>query len=192
MEPMSETTTATADRYRRLSDRFADLVAGVPDDRWTQPTPCDDWTVRDLVAHVVETPVMFFSMVDRPFEVTVAVADDPVAAFEQSRRLVQAELDDPDRAGAEFEGFFGRTNFAAAIDRFACMDLVVHGWDLARATGQSDRMDPTEVERLTASVASFGDTLRSPGVCGPEVPVADDADPQTKLLGLLGREAVTV
>jgi uncharacterized protein (TIGR03086 family) len=180
-----------ADRYRRLSDRFAELVAGVPDGAWGNPSPCEEWTARELVAHVVETPGMFFGMVDRPFEITASVDDDPVAAFDQSRRQVQAELDDPVRAATAFEGFFGKSTFAEAVDRFACMDLVIHGWDLARATGQPEDMDPAEVTLLTESVAGFGEMLRSPGVCGPEVPVGDDVDAQTKLLALVGRDART-
>ncbi|HMQ25825.1 MAG TPA: maleylpyruvate isomerase N-terminal domain-containing protein [Acidimicrobiales bacterium] len=43
-----------ADRYRRLADAFTAKVAAVPDDGWDVPTPCEDWTARDLVGHVVE------------------------------------------------------------------------------------------------------------------------------------------
>jgi uncharacterized protein (TIGR03086 family) len=187
MAPMSD----TADRYRRLSDHFAALVAGVPDGAWSNPSPCEDWTARDLVAHVVETPGIMFRMVDRPFELTASVDDDPVAAFDESRRQVQAELDDPERADAAVDGAFGPSTFAGAIDRFACMDLVIHGWDLARATGQPEQMDPAEVARLTDEVASFGEMLHSPGVCGPEIAVGDDVDPQTRLLAIVGRDART-
>jgi uncharacterized protein (TIGR03086 family) len=178
-----------ADRYRRLSDRFAALVAGVPAESWGNATPCEDWTVRQLVAHVVETPGTFFGMVGRPFELTVSVDDDPVAAFDQSRRQVQAELDDPERAATPLDGFFGPSTFASAVDRFASMDLVIHGWDLARATGQPEVIDPAEVERLAEEVVGFGDMLHSPGVCGPEIPVGDDVDAQTKLLAVVGRDA---
>jgi len=79
--------------------------------------------------------------------------------------------------------------FESAIDRFANFDLVVHRWDLARATGLDDTMPPDEVARLSSEVAGFGDAARSPGVFGPEIDVPADADPQTKLLGQLGRPA---
>ncbi|MEO3854597.1 sigma factor-like helix-turn-helix DNA-binding protein [Acrocarpospora sp. B8E8] len=64
------------------------------------------------------------------------VRDDPLGAFVRIRDQVQADLDDPAKAWATFDGRFGRWTFAEAIDRAICLDLAVHGWDLARAAGQ--------------------------------------------------------
>ena len=72
------------------------------------------------------------------------------------------------------------------IDRFLGFDLVVHGWDLARATGQDETMDPAEVERIWGMAESLGDNLRRSGVCGPEIPVSGDAPLQDRLLGAAG------
>jgi uncharacterized protein (TIGR03086 family) len=69
------------------------------------------------------------------------------------------------------------------------MDLVVHRWDLARATGGDEHIDDADIARLTEAAAGFGEMIRSPGVCGPELAVADDADDQTRLLAFLGRQA---
>jgi uncharacterized protein (TIGR03086 family) len=102
---------------------------------------------------------------------------------------VQADLDDPERAGAEFTGFFGTTTFEAAVDRFLNSDLVIHRWDLARATGQDETIDPADAGRVLEGARAFGDAFRSPGACGPEIPVPDDADLQTRLLGFYGRAA---
>ena len=101
---------------------------------------------------------------------------------------VEAVLDDPALAGHEYDGLLGRTTVGTTIDRFLGFDLVVHGWDLARATGQDETMDPAEVERIWAMAESLGDNLRRSGVCGPEVPVPADAPLQDRLLGLLGRD----
>ena len=57
--------TEIADRYRRLSDAFATTVAGVAHDQWDDPTPCEDWTVRDLLRHAVDTQGMFLGLVGR-------------------------------------------------------------------------------------------------------------------------------
>lgn len=57
-----------SDRYRRLSDAFAAKVAGVPQNGWDAPTPCTDWSVRDLVRHVSQTPGLFFGLVGRELE----------------------------------------------------------------------------------------------------------------------------
>lgn len=177
-----------SDRYRRLSAAFADEIAAVPPDRWSDPTPCTDWTVRDLVRHAVETPQMFFGLVGRELRSGPSVDDDPVAAFDSARQQIQADLDDPARAAAGFDGFFGRSTFAEAVDRFVCFDLAVHGWDLARATGQDERIDPGEFPQLWESVELFGEAIRSEGTCGPAVDVPPDADEQTRLLAHLGRK----
>jgi hypothetical protein len=74
--------------------------------------------------------------------------------------------------------------------RFACFDLLVHRWDLARATGLTshEAMPDDQVASAFEVCRSLGDNLRQPGVCGPEVAVADDADEQTRFLAVLGRQ----
>ncbi|TDD72393.1 hypothetical protein E1262_03565 [Jiangella aurantiaca] len=72
-------------------------------------------------------------------------------------------------------------------DQFLGFDLVVHGWDIARGAGLDDTIPAGDVGELLPMVRQLGDNLCRPGVCGPEVRVPDDADDQTKLLGLLGR-----
>lgn len=181
--------TEIADRYRRLSRAFADEVAAVPPEGWDAPTPCVDWTVRDLVAHVVETQGLFLGFVGRSSGDGPAVAADPAGAWEVARAAVQADLDDPERATAEFEGFQGRTTFEAAVDRFLNTDLVVHGWDLARATGQDEHIDPDDVVRVRAVCEGFGEAMRDPRAFGPELDTPAGADDQTRLLAFLGRQA---
>jgi uncharacterized protein (TIGR03086 family) len=176
-----------SERYRKRSQEFADTVAAVPEDRWSNPSPCEEWTARDVVHHVVHTPGIFFGMIGKDYPEPPSVDDDPVAAIEHARNAMQRALDDPEIATAEFDGYFGRTSFEQAVDRFVNFDLVVHRWDLAHATGLDDTMPPEEVERLTDEIAGFGDAARAPGVFGPEVDVPPDADPHTALLGQLGR-----
>jgi len=175
-----------ADRYRRLAAAFADTIAAVPADRWSAPSPCEGWTAEDVVRHVAATPNLFFGFIDEP---AVELPDDPVAAFERSRTAMQRALDDAATAATEFDGFFGRTTFEAAVDRFVNFDLVVHRWDLARAAGLDATIPEDELARLEATARGFGDAARSPGVLGPEVEAPADADRQTKLLAYLGRRA---
>jgi uncharacterized protein (TIGR03086 family) len=176
-----------ADRYRKLAAAFTTKVAAVPDDRWGNPSPCPGWTALDVVRHVAETPAMFFGLVGADMGPLPSVDADPMVAWGATRDRVQAALDDPELANTEFDGFFGRSTFAGAVDRFVCFDLVVHGWDLARATGLDERIDPEEVMRVWNDSRAFGDALRTQGVCGTEVPVPTDADQQQRLLGFLGR-----
>jgi uncharacterized protein (TIGR03086 family) len=178
-----------AERYRRLFGAFVDKVAQVSPEKWDAPSPCEGWTARDVVKHIVDVHVLFERLVGRAFEPQLSVADDPLGAVREVGAIVQANLDDPEKANAEFDGVFGRQTFAAAIDRFLNFDLAVHGWDLARAVGIDARIAPDEIARLRVAAEAFGPALHSPNVCGPAVEVADDADDQTKLLALLGRRA---
>ena len=107
-----------ADRYHRLAADFAATIDAVPADRWASPSPCEEWTARDVVAHVVETHGMFEGMVGRDLGEIPAVADDPAGAFAAARAVVHGHLCDPEAAGATYESpMLGTTSFAEMIDR---------------------------------------------------------------------------
>ena len=182
MEPVAE-------RYRRLADRMTELIAGVPDDRWASPTPCEAWTVRDLVAHVVEVHGMFQKLVGRSLVKHPAVEVDPLGAWTAVRDQMQADLDDPDRAAEEYDGMMGRSTFGASVDGFVCFDLIVHGWDLARATGQDESMDAADVEQLQVMVDRMGPMMLENGVISRQLEPPADASPQERLLAGLGRQS---
>jgi uncharacterized protein (TIGR03086 family) len=176
-----------SERYARLADAFANKIAAVPDERWDSQSPCPDWTARDIVGHVVTTQGMFLGFVGQELGDIPSADDDPVGAWNAARARVQANLDDPEQAKAEFQGFSGTSTFEAAVDKFLCSDLVVHGWDLARAASLEDGMEDEDVERVRRYMESMGDGLRSPGAFGPEVPAPPGADDQVRLLAFLGR-----
>jgi uncharacterized protein (TIGR03086 family) len=176
-------------RYARLAEEFAATIAAVPTDRWGNRSPCPEWTARDLVRHVVETQGTFLGLVGRELGPVPSVDVDPGAAWDAARKAVQADLDDPARAGAEYDGYFGRSTFAGAVDGFVCFDLIVHRWDLARATGLDERLDPADVRSVMEQTAAFGETLRSDQICGPALTPPDGADEQTRMLAFLGRQA---
>jgi uncharacterized protein (TIGR03086 family) len=180
--------TEISERYRRLSDQFATRIRAVPADGWDAQTPCPDWTARDLVRHVVDTQGMFLGLVDRKIGPLPDVAEDPAGAWDAARAAIQADLDDPTRAAAEYDGFLGRSTFEASVDQFLNTDLVVHGWDLARATGQDETIAPEDVRRVMDAARVFGDAMRGPNAFGPEVEAPAGADEQTRMLAFLGRE----
>ncbi len=179
--------TEISDRYRRLADAFARKLAAVPDDRWDSPTPCDEWTVRDVARHVVETQSVFERLVGRDIDGVPPVDDDPGAAWAVASGVVLADLEDASRAEVTFEGYFGTSTFAESVDRFLNFDLLVHGWDLARGAGLDDSIDPADVDWLSAKAEGFGDAMRSPSAFGPEVEAPEGADHGAKLLAFLGR-----
>ena len=75
-----------------------------------------------------------------------------------------------------------------AVDRFYTADVFMHTWDLARATGQDETLDPERCAAMLEGMEPMDELLRSSGQYGPRVPVPDDADPQTKLLAFIGRD----
>ena len=182
--PGSETA---ADRYRRRAEVFTARVEAVPDDGWSNPTPCEGWTVAELVAHVAEAAGLFLGLVDREAPAGPSAADDPVGAWKASRDAIQAGLDDPEIAGLTYEGEMGQATFAMAIDRFASSDLVIHTWDLARATRQDERLDPDDVHEIFEAMKPADEMLRQPGAFGPKIEPPEGADEQTRFLAFLGR-----
>lgn len=177
-----------ADRYDRLAADFAATIAEVPADRWAAPSPCEGWTARDVVKHMVDNHAVFERFVGRGLGDLPSVDDDPGAAFASARRVVSGHLHDPEAAAAAFEGeVFGRTTFAEAIDRFVSFDLLVHRWDLAQAAGIPVTLPADEVATAFDTAMGFGEVLRGPGTFGPEQPAPAGADDQTRLFAFLGR-----
>jgi len=178
-----------SDRYHRLSDAFAEKVAAVPAERWDSRTPCEDWTARDLLGHVVQTQGMFLGFVGKELGDIPSVDTDPLGAWNAARAQVQNMLNDPVQAKTEFQGFTGKSTFEAGVNRFLCTDLVVHGWDLARATGLDESIDPQDLTRVKRDMEAMGDALRSPGAFGPALETPADANEQQRVLAFLGRRA---
>lgn len=177
-----------SERYRGLAQALTDKIRRVHVDRWSSQSPCADWTARDVVGHLVDTHGMFAGLVGLSVEPGPDVDVDPLGAWTAASSQLQALLDDDESASLEFQGMAGTTTLAEAVDRFICFDLNVHGWDLSRATGLDDRIDPAEFDRLWEAVDAFGDLIRSEGTCGPAVDAPPDASEQDRLLAYLGRD----
>ena len=181
--------TNQSDRFRRFADTFTEKVEGVPDGRWDDPAPCEGWVARDVVEHLCEwIPGLFVSAYGLPAPEGPSAADDPVGAWAALRRWVEAALDDPEVAAVEADLPPGRMTLEAAVDMIVTGDVFLHAWDLARATGQDETLDPDEVHAAYEGMLPIDDILRQSGHYGPKVEVPDDADEQTKLLAFIGRQ----
>lgn len=152
-----------------------------------------------MVGHIVEMHGVMLRPLDRTLGPAPALADDPLGAFRAARADVEALLDDPAQAGMEIDAPMGRMTVEQHVDQIPSIDMVLHGWDLARATGQDDTIDPAEVEALWSAMSAIPaevmEKLRTPGafgpgveVFGPEVTVLKGASLQDRLLGLIGRD----
>jgi uncharacterized protein (TIGR03086 family) len=172
-----------------VADGFGARVAAVPPGRWDDPSPCEGWVARDVVRHLVGwVPSLLHAGAGVELAGGPAVDDDPAGAWRALDDGLQRLLDDPDAAARPFSHpQAGDHRLDEAIDRFVLGDVLVHTWDLARATGLDDRLDPDEVARMLPGVEGMGEALVASGHYGPAVAVAGGADPQDRLLALLGR-----
>ena len=182
------TRLAPAERHRVIAGAFSDRVRGTRD--WDAPAPVDGWTARDVVGHLTTwLPGFLAGGSDVHLSTGPDLANDPVGAWQAHADGVQAVLDDPGNADRTFtDPHTGSMPLPQAIDRFYTVDIFMHTWDLARATGQDDALDPTLCAELLSGMEAIEDVIRRSGQYGERVAIPDDADPQTRLLGFIGRD----
>lgn len=186
-----------AERFRRVAAGLTRTIDEVPDDAWTQPSPCEGWNAIDVVRHLttwIPGPGFLLGTYGVATDEMPAVDDDPAGAWAAVRDAIQAGLDDPTIAGrVEDCGPPGHLSFEAAVDMTCIPDVLVHTWDLARAAGVEARLDPDEVARQAAGVARVPPemdlAMRASGHFGARVEVPSDADDLTRLLAFHGRRA---
>jgi uncharacterized protein (TIGR03086 family) len=178
-----------ADRYRKVAAGFTERATNVPSDAWDNTAPCEGWVARDVVRHLVEwMPWMFFTSAGIEAPALPSVDDDPVGAWNALNASIQGLLDDPEKSAMELEMQMGRYSIEQAVDMFGTGDVFIHTWDLARATGLDETLDPDEVHSMFVAMEPMDEMLRDSGQFGARVPVPDDADEQTKLIAFTGRQ----
>ena len=177
-----------AARHRAVADRFADLVRGTAD--WDAPTPVAEWVARDVVSHLIEWfPGFLAGGTSHRLPTGPAVSADPLAAWQAHSEGVQALLDDPVAAESAFaHPYVPEQPLATAIDRFYTTDVFMHTWDLARATGQADALDPTACAEVLSGMEAMEKVIRSSGQFGVRREVAADAPAQDRLMAFIGRD----
>lgn len=187
MDPLDVLALASAE--------FGHRLRAVADDQWGLPTPCEDWTVRLLVAHVLGGNHMAVSLLEgctadhaRECLAGQDPGDDPVTAYETSSAAQLAAFAEP--------GAFERTchhpmgDFPGAqVLGFRIGDLTLHAWDLARATSGDEVLDPVLVEHVWETLSPIGAIIGSIGVFGdgPSGTLDDSALLQARMLDLAGR-----
>lgn len=184
-----------ADLYKRAVYEFDRRVQSIHDDQWGAGTPCTEWSVRDVVNHIVNEDKWVVPLLDGKTIEEVGDAfdgdllgDDPTGAWTTAS---QEALGAVQRDGAmevtthlSFGDLPGRDYLGQVVS-----DHAIHAWDVARGIGADEQLDPELVRFVHDFLAPQVSAWRDVGVFGPEIDVAEDADPQTKLLALVGREA---
>ena len=173
------------DLYKRASEWTASKVAGATS-KLDARTPCDQWDVRTLLNHMLDTQKYFVGAargedVSPPAATPPALlGDDPRADFEHARSDMVRTYGAP--------GVIEKTGPSLGI---AFSDQLLHGWDLAKATGQDATMPKGLPDAAFEMIhGRFTDDQRK-GIFKPEVDVPADASAQDKLLGYTGRNATS-
>jgi uncharacterized protein (TIGR03086 family) len=184
------------DLFDRACKEFDSRVAVVQPDQWSHFTPCSEWDVRALVNHVtVENlwvpPLLQGSTIEEVGDRFDGdqLGDDPQAA---ARRAVDAAteaasaLESVDTAVHISSGDVPAHEYLMQVGA----DNLVHAWDLAIAVGGDTVLDGELVEAVTEWFGGAAEeAYRAGGAIAERPSVADDADPQTRLLAMYGRTA---
>jgi uncharacterized protein (TIGR03086 family) len=180
--------------FRRALERFGQHVQNVGHDQWGGSTPCTDWDVRALVNHLVYENLWMPPLLDgkkisdvgNQFEGDL-LGDDPKSVWDQSSRAVAAAVRAVplDRTVHLSYGDVPARHYVSEL----MSDLAIHGWDLARAIGDDEAIDPEIVELLYQELKPKEDELKATGLFGSKVQPPPGADTQTQLLAVFGRIA---
>ena len=174
-------------------DATREFVAGVGEGQWDDASSCDGWSVRDLVNHIVTGN---YWAVELAGGATIAdvgdrydgdiLGDDPLTVYDVSAAAAAAAFRVPGAMDAPCAVSYGPVPGSVYCGhRF--LDVLIHGWDVAKSTGQDTTLRPDLVDACRAVLEPQLGMLAASGMFGETVPVPDDADAQTRLLAVLGR-----
>ncbi|HTF12640.1 MAG TPA: TIGR03086 family metal-binding protein [Asanoa sp.] len=180
--------------YRRALGGFGDLVAQVRPNQWAAPTPCQAWTVRELVNHIVYEDRWTVPLINGASPGSVGnrferdlLGDDPVAATRDALAEAVAAVSAPGALKRTVELSFGMTPVEDYI-RQLLADHLVHGWDLAAAIDADRDLDDALVDEVTVWLPANEDAYRAGGAIAAVVEVPTDARTQDRLIAAFGRD----
>jgi len=169
------------------------IVAGIRPTQLSEPTPCKEWDVGAVLAHATGVISRFRSTALRespPSEMgDDRVADDFVGAYRAAAESTLAAWSRPQALEGTCRLPIGMEVPARAAAGINTVDALVHGWDLARATGQDPTLDPAlATAALEFCRLAITDDIRARGAFAAIVPVSDEATPTDRLVAFLGRQ----
>jgi uncharacterized protein (TIGR03086 family) len=179
--------TDVQERYRVVSSGFSAAVRAVAPDQWGAQSPCEQWTARDLLAHVVENHRGVIASVRSGESELLGADEDPKQAWENVCRAIDEITGDPEARATEMDGPTGKMPAGQIIGQFVTMDVLVHTWDLARTIGADERLDEDSARQAYEALKPMDPMIRLPKVFGPKLEPPVGADPQTEFLYFLDR-----
>ncbi len=189
---MAQPCRGSTEIYQQAIDLIMPIMAGIDQSQYILPTPCTEWSVSQLINHNLAIQSGTLALLEgRSIDyaepcLTTALPECPASALlavtgPLMQTLKSIDLDKP--LETEF-GFIPASRFVM----FPMADLVIHKWDLAKATGQNSDIDTSLAEICFQVLAPAADKARENGECGPEAPVPPTASIQDRLLGMSGRQ----
>jgi uncharacterized protein (TIGR03086 family) len=181
--------------HAQALDNTRTLVAGVKPDQWDDQSDCDEWSVRELVNHIVTGNFWANELMGGKTIAEVGdkldgdvLGADPSAAYDESAKAADAAFKADGAMDAPAAVSYGPVPGSIYCGhRF--IDVLVHGWDVAKSTGQNTTLPPDLVDACLEVIEPQKEALLGSGAFGHEAKVATGADHQTQLLAILGREA---
>jgi uncharacterized protein (TIGR03086 family) len=167
-------------------EEMARLIMGVADDQWSLPTPCVEWNVRDLVGHINESVARFAEILG-PGERPISASSQSADAYRANAQALVAALREPGVLEQSYEVPVG-TVPGSVVVHLRLTETLTHGWDLARATSQQARFDPTVAEQeldFTQAALAIVPSDRQPFASSQAAP--ETATALDRLAALLGR-----
>jgi len=176
---------------RRVVPVTSRLIAAVPTDAWSAPTPCEDMTTLELVGHIVAAIEQFTDVAEGmpldPSAQRPLTAEDARQEFDAASERALASWSAPGVGDRLYDMPWGEEPGARLIG-FLVIEELGHGWDLARATDQDPAFaDDVVIATLDMARAYDDESIRVPEMFGPVVEIADDARPIDRLAAYLGR-----
>ena len=167
------------------------VVAGIGAEQWPAPTPCTELDVRGVLNHLVRGNLLFVAIIrdePRPAPRTDHLGDTPLAAFQRAAAQLREAFAAPGVLDSIYTAPFG-PGPGAVLAHVRIVEVLAHGWDLARATGQPADFPEDVAERALAGTRrALTERPQGPGApFAAEVPVPQDAPAVDRLAGFLGR-----
>jgi len=174
----------------RAFDAVAALIGNIRADQWSAPTPCPDWTVRQVVNHLIGMNRVFTALLAGQLPPPRPSADhveaDPACAYRDSATALQAAFCRPGVLERTYHGPLGTATGAERL-QIRLYDLLAHGWDLAQATEQPAGLPDDLAEQALAFARTQLTGQARPGRFGPAQSVAEQAPAIERLAAFLGR-----
>jgi uncharacterized protein (TIGR03086 family) len=185
--------TTVADWHTRALDATGRVVSAIPADRWLARTPCPEWDVRGLVSHLVSGNLWAAELGDGGTIEQVGdrldgevLGADPAAAYAASARAASDVFHRPGALDAPCAVSYGPVP-GSVYAGHRLIDVLIHGWDLATATGQDTALGDDLVEACRQVAEPQIGMLRASGAFAEGRPVPPEAGAQARLLAMLGR-----